>query len=64
MRIGGFAPTTPAGLGVGYMINDNKLGCNIAAYPDSPNCEDFLQNVIKSLNDIHAVLEGRNFKKG
>jgi len=63
VRMGGFAPVTPNGLGVGYMINDNKIGCNVSAYPDSPNCKDFVENIIKSLYDIHSVLEGRNFKK-
>lgn len=63
VRMGGFAPVTPNGLGVGYMVSDSKLGCNVSAYPDSPNCKDFVENVIKSLYDIHSVFEGRNFKK-
>ena len=63
VRMGGFAPVTPIGLGVGYMVDDNRLGLNVSAYPDSPNSKDFVENVIKSLYDIHSVLEGRNFKK-
>ena len=60
--MGGFAPVVPDGLGVGYMVNDTWLGCNTSSYPDSPNAKEFVSNVISSLNDIHAVLEGKNFK--
>eukprot|EP00795_Rhopilema_esculentum_P002490 gene2490-18153_t len=63
IRMGGFAPVTPNGLGVGYMILDEKLGCNVSAYPDSPSCTDFVELVFKSLRDIYNVFQGHNFKK-
>eukprot|EP00794_Sanderia_malayensis_P006235 gene6235-6952_t len=63
VRFGGFAPVIPNGLGVGYMISDDKVGCNVSAYPDSPNCKDFVETVILSLGHIKSVLEGRDFKE-
>merc|ERR1719378_386953 len=63
LRYGGFAPVIPNGLGVGYMVGDDKMGCNVSAYPDSPNCTDFVNTVIQCLEDIRSVLDGYNFKK-
>lgn len=63
VRYGGFAPVTPTGLGVGYMIGDDKAGCNVSAYPDSPDCAEYVSTVAQCLGDIRTVLEGGNFKK-
>ena len=63
VRMGGFAPVTHNGFGVGYMVDNDALGCNVSAYPDSPSCSEFVESVFQSLHDIQCVLEGRNFKK-
>ncbi|XP_071960672.1 carnitine O-palmitoyltransferase 2, mitochondrial-like isoform X2 [Antedon mediterranea] len=57
---GGFAPVVPNGLGVGYGIKDDELGCNITSYPDSPNVEDFLDCVESSWMDMHQVLDSKS----
>jgi len=62
IQMGGFAPVVADGLGVGYMVTDDWLGCNTTSYPGSPNGAEFVELVMKSLADIHSVLEGRNFK--
>ncbi|PAA89984.1 hypothetical protein BOX15_Mlig022066g1, partial [Macrostomum lignano] len=35
VKIGGFAPVSPAGLGVGYAIEDSSMGCVATAYKSS-----------------------------
>jgi len=60
--MGGFAPVVPDGLGIGYMVNDDWVGCNVSSYPNSPSAGEFVELVQKSIFDIKAVLEGRNLK--
>ena len=62
ITMGGFAPVVSNGLGIGYKVNKEWLGCYCTSYPDSPNADEFVELVVKSLDDIGAVLEGRNFK--
>lgn len=62
IQMGGFAPVVPDGLGVGYMVMDNWVGCNASSYPGSPSGAQFVELVQQSIEDIKAVLEGRNFK--
>ena len=60
--LGGFAPVVPDGLGVGYSIFDDSLGCNVLSYGPPTDVRGFLECVRTSLEDIFEVLEGRNFK--
>lgn len=62
IQMGGFAPVVPNGLGVGYMVHDEWLGCNTSTYTDSPNGSEFVSLVQQSLSDIKKVLDGKNFK--
>ena len=50
------------GLGVGYRILDESLGCNVTSYPPNTDVRGFLECVKLSLEDIYIVLEGKNFK--
>lgn len=61
--MGGFAPVTPNGFGVGYIVHDDWMGCNVSTYTDSPSGTEFVELVMQSLRDIQAVLNGRNFKQ-
>ncbi|CAH1784277.1 unnamed protein product, partial [Owenia fusiformis] len=54
--IGGFAPVVSDGFGLGYGVNDARLGCNVACYPERP-VTGFLKAVEQSLDDIYDVLE-------
>ncbi|XP_044217784.1 carnitine O-palmitoyltransferase 2, mitochondrial [Thunnus albacares] len=58
VNLGGFAPVVPDGFGVGYGVHDDWIGCNVSTYP-ARNVHEFLQCVHKSLEDIFAVLEGK-----
>lgn len=63
LMLGGFGPVTRDGLGVGYGIQDDWLGCNVTSYPPDTDVRGFLECVRLSLEDIYSVLEGKNFKQ-
>ena len=54
--IGGFAPVTPNGFGIGYSVSDDNLGVNITSYPDSHSVEDFVECINSSWEDMYEVL--------
>ncbi|CAE1255869.1 CPT2 [Acanthosepion pharaonis] len=58
-EFGGFAPVVPNGFGIGYVIEDDRLGYNITAYKDQQNCSDMIAALKESLNNIHDILEGK-----
>ena len=60
--LGGFAPVSARGYGVGYGIMDDWLGAQIYTYPTRSGAElkDNLQQVFE---DVFAVLNGVNFKQ-
>lgn len=62
LMLGGFGPVVRDGLGVGYRILDESLGCNVTSYPPNTDVRGFLECVKLSLEDIYIVLEGKNFK--
>ena len=59
--IGGFAPVTPDGYGVGYGIEDDQLGMQVSTYPTRDGAE-FVQHMDKVLDNLHSVLSGKSFK--
>ncbi|ESP01146.1 hypothetical protein LOTGIDRAFT_225472 [Lottia gigantea] len=56
--IGGFAPVVPDGYGIGYSVEDNRLGFNVTSYQDK-SVHDFIENASKSLDDIYNILQGQ-----
>ena len=60
--LGGFGPVVRDGLGVGYCIQDDILGCNVGNYPPHTDVRGLLDCIKLSLEDIYSVLEGKNFK--
>ncbi|XP_071081825.1 carnitine O-palmitoyltransferase 2, mitochondrial-like [Haliotis cracherodii] len=56
--IGGFAPVVPDGYGIGYSIENNRIGFNITSYPPPRDVRDFIQCCSNSLDDIYDILEG------
>ena len=52
----------PDGLGVGYSISEDGLGCNVLSYGLPTDVRGFLGCVRSSLEDLYEVMEGRNFK--
>ena len=62
MLMGGFGPVTPDGYGVAYSVHDDWLGTQIATYPTCDG-EEFVANIKTVLDNIHDILNGRNFKE-
>lgn len=60
--IGGFANINTEGLGVGYGIFDDRLGANVTSFEGGADALGFLDCLKSSLEDIYAVLNGKNFK--
>ena len=59
--VGGFAPVTPDGYGVGYGIEDGQLGTQVTTYSARDGAE-FVQHLETALDNLHTVLSGNNFK--
>ena len=59
--IGGFAPVTPDGYGVGYGVEDAQLGTQVTTYAARDGAE-FVKHMETVLDNLHAVLSGKNFK--
>lgn len=62
IQMGGFAPVTPNGFGISYLVHEEWMGWNVTAYPGSPSVSEFVGLVETSLEDIQSVLNGKNFK--
>lgn len=60
--LGGFAPVSPKGYGVGYGIMDNWLGLQVSTYPTRDG-KQMVDNMQQVLDDLYQVLNGENFKK-
>ena len=59
--LGGFAPVSPRGYGVGYGIMDDWLGLQVTTYPtcDGKQMVDSAQQVF---DDLFDIFNGENFK--
>ncbi|CAG5131342.1 unnamed protein product, partial [Candidula unifasciata] len=57
VQIGGFAPVTPDGFGIGYAIEDKNIGFNVTTYP-ACDVREFISSCETSLNDIHSIIRG------
>ncbi len=60
--LGGFAPVSARGYGVGYGMMDDWLGAQITTYP-TRNGAEFMEHLELVFDDIFSVLNGKNFKK-
>lgn len=60
--LGGFAPVSSEGYGVGYGMMDDWLGVQVSTYP-TRNGADMNENLKQVFDDIFLVLNGKNFKK-
>ncbi|KAL3852858.1 hypothetical protein ACJMK2_016467 [Sinanodonta woodiana] len=57
--IGGFGAVTPDGYGVGYSVEDSRIGFNVTNYPPATDVHGFINCLKQSLNDIYAVFDGK-----
>eukprot|EP00731_Ephydatia_muelleri_P037937 Em0604g4a len=60
--VGGFAPVTPDGYGVGYGVKDDSLGCHLTTYTTRDGSE-YLKHLGQVWTDLYDVMNGKNFKK-
>ncbi|XP_046427567.1 carnitine O-palmitoyltransferase 2, mitochondrial [Neodiprion virginianus] len=52
---GAFGPVVKNGYGIGYMIQDNRLGAVATSYQDQRNTSDYIQNLKSAIKDIHNI---------
>ncbi|KAL4226898.1 Carnitine O-palmitoyltransferase 2 [Mactra antiquata] len=58
--IGGFGAVTNNGYGVGYAVENERIGFNVTNYPPDTNVHEFKDCLKESLDDINTVFEGKN----
>lgn len=59
--LGGFAPVSPNGYGVGYGVMDEWLGLQVTTYPTC-NGKQLVDSVRQVFDDLFTVFNGENFK--
>jgi hypothetical protein len=53
----------PDGFGIGYMVDDDVIGCNVTSYASYSDVDGFMDCLKSSLDDMFAVLTGHDFTK-
>ncbi|KAL7288765.1 hypothetical protein TKK_0016745 [Trichogramma kaykai] len=53
---GGFGPVVEDGFGIGYMIQDKKLGVVVTSYRNKKSASEYINSLEASFKDIHKVL--------
>ena len=53
--LGGFAPVTSDGLGVGYRVDDDAFGVNVTSYPARDGAP-FLECLKKTFEDVLEII--------
>jgi carnitine O-palmitoyltransferase 2 len=59
--IGGFAPVTSDGYGIGYNVSTDAIRCNVLTYPSRDSAQ-FVSCLQETLDDLHCLMAGKNFK--
>lgn len=59
--LGGFAPVSPRGYGVGYGLMDDWIGMQVTTYP-TRNGQQLVETLEQVLDDLFKVFNGENFK--
>ncbi len=59
--LGGFAPVSPGGYGVGYGLMDEWLGVQVTTYPTCDG-KGMVENLEGVFDDLYALFNGKNFK--
>lgn len=54
---GGFGPVVSDGYGIGYMIQDKRLGSVVTSYDGSRNAGQYVQALAHAFKNIHDVLQ-------
>ncbi|KAG7201978.1 hypothetical protein KM043_004673 [Ampulex compressa] len=56
---GGFGPVVQDGYGIGYMIQDRRLGAIVTSYKAQRNASDYVKGLEDAFISIHKVLSDR-----
>ncbi|XP_012521784.1 carnitine O-palmitoyltransferase 2, mitochondrial isoform X2 [Monomorium pharaonis] len=56
VMVGGFGPVVSDGYGIGYMIQENRLGSVVTSYDGSRNANQYIQALVHAFKSIHDVL--------
>lgn len=56
---GGFGPVVNQGFGIGYMIQDERLGAVITSYKNQYTANDFAKSLRSAVITIHKIMMGR-----
>jgi len=62
LLIGGFGPVVKDGLGIGYGVEDEQLGCIVTSYPPHGDVHGFLSCMQQTFTDMNLVFSGKSFK--
>lgn len=57
IMLGGFGPVVPDGLGIGYNVVPQEIGCIVTGYGRKRNPTEFTQSLEKSLDEIKEIFE-------
>lgn len=53
---GGFGPVVDDGFGIGYMIQEKRLGVVVTSYRNHRSAKEYVNSLEASFKDIHKVL--------
>ncbi|XP_057324058.1 carnitine O-palmitoyltransferase 2, mitochondrial [Microplitis mediator] len=56
---GGFGPVVEDGYGIGYMIQDHKLGSVVTGYRGHRESSDYIKYLKSAFEDIHRILKSK-----
>ncbi|XP_011313250.1 carnitine O-palmitoyltransferase 2, mitochondrial [Fopius arisanus] len=56
---GGFGPTVENGYGIGYMIQDNRLGSVVTSYNNHRDATEYIRYLKSAFEDIHQILQAK-----
>ncbi|WAR25120.1 CPT2-like protein, partial [Mya arenaria] len=60
--IGGFGAVTPNGYGVGYAVENERIGFNVTNYPPETNVHEFVNCLRESLDDLFIYMFNRRIR--
>ena len=63
LEIAGFAAVVPDGLGIGYILFDDRFWTQASYYPPHNDGSEFIKELTGVCEDLKTVLSGKNFKE-
>ncbi|XP_043280995.1 carnitine O-palmitoyltransferase 2, mitochondrial isoform X2 [Venturia canescens] len=57
VRAGGFGPVVEDGYGIGYVIQNHRLGSVVTSYKPHRHAEEYVKSLSSAVKDLHAILK-------